>query len=208
MREISAVFKSAREAKAAKKELTEFFKRELELWNLLGYIGKSTPWHQDLEEVNEYVNSLKAQLEILGMGDRMISEVSSSQHGYSATLKYEIYATYEVPKILIAGRTLRVEEGNSFISYKGIEKVKKKLTDKGGVVRERYEPLMREGVEIKCAYCGELIMARDQFRWECREGESFLTSPRCRYFHAFPEPHPLCCWWRFREEQKKKEKVL
>jgi len=133
MIDISAVFESAKAAKAAKKALTEFFKRELELWNLLGCVQESSGWHQDLEEVNEYVNSRKAQLERLGMGDRMISDVKSSQYGYSATLKYEIYATYEVPKILIVERTLRVEGRN--ISDKGVDKVKKILTEKGGVVR-------------------------------------------------------------------------
>ena len=134
MRDISAVFESAREAKAAKKALTEFFKRELELWNLLGGIGEeSSGWHQDLEEVNEYVNSRKAPLERLGMGDRMISEVKSSQHGYSVVLKYEVCVRGVMPKILIEGRTLRVE--GIHVSDEGVDKVKKILTDKGGVVR-------------------------------------------------------------------------
>ena len=138
MRDISAVFESEREAKAAKKALTEFFKRELELLNLLGSIGvESSGGHQDLEEVNEYVNSRKAPLERLGMGDRMISEVRSSQHGYSAVLKYEVYVMGGIigvmPKILIEGRTLRVE--GIHVPDKGVDKVKKILTDKGGVVR-------------------------------------------------------------------------
>ena len=135
MRDISAVFESAREAKAAKKALTEFFKRELELWNLLSDIGvEQSGWYQDLEELNEYVNSRKAPLERLGMGDRMISEVRSSQHGYSAVLKYEVYVRSVMPKILIVGRTLRVE-GGIHVTHKGVDKVKEILTDKGGVVR-------------------------------------------------------------------------
>ena len=135
MRDISAVFESEREAKAAKKALTDFFKRELELWNIVDCIQESTGWHQESEELNEEVNSRKAQLKKLGMDDRMISEVRSSQYGYSATLKYEIYATYEMPKILIVGRTLRVE--GEYISDKGVDKVKETLTDKGGVVKGR-----------------------------------------------------------------------
>jgi len=133
MGDISVVFESAREAKAAKKALTEFFKQELELWNVVGCMEQSLAWHQDLEEVNEYVNSRKAQLERLGMGDRMISEMRSSQHGYSAILRYEIYVTSRMPKILIVGRTLRVEGRN--ITDKGVDKVIEILTDKGGVAR-------------------------------------------------------------------------
>ena len=63
-------------------------------------------------------------------------------------------------------------------------------------------PMLREGQEIDCAYCGEPIMARDPFKWECPEGESFLESSLCKYYHAFAEPHPLSCWWKHRKELK------
>lgn len=63
-------------------------------------------------------------------------------------------------------------------------------------------PMIREGQEIDCAYCGEPIMARDPFKWECPEGESFMSSALCKYYHAFAEPHPLSCWWKYRKEMK------
>ena len=67
-------------------------------------------------------------------------------------------------------------------------------------------PMLREGQEIDCAYCHEPIMARDPFKWECPEGESFLESSLCKYYHAFAVPHPLSCWWKFRAEVKEKKK--
>lgn len=63
-------------------------------------------------------------------------------------------------------------------------------------------PMMREGQEIDCTYCSEPIMARDPFKWECPEGESFMSSSLCNYYHAFAEPHPLSCWWKYRKELK------
>ena len=63
-------------------------------------------------------------------------------------------------------------------------------------------PMMREGQEIDCAYCKEPIMGRDPFKWECPEGESFMESSLCKYYHAFAEPHPLSCYWKHRKEVK------
>lgn len=63
-------------------------------------------------------------------------------------------------------------------------------------------PMMREGQEIDCSYCHEPIMARDPFKWECPECESFMSSALCKYYHAFAEPHPLSCWWKYRKEVK------
>lgn len=64
-------------------------------------------------------------------------------------------------------------------------------------------PMLREGQEIVCTYCNEPIMARDPFKWVCPEGESFLESSLCKYYHAFAEPHPLSCWWKHRKDIKR-----
>jgi len=132
---ISAVFESPKEAKAVKKALTEFFRRDLELWNLLGgIIGECSEWYKDLEKANEFVNIRKVPLERLGMGDRMKIKVESSEfgYGYHAVLEYEVYVMERIPEIHVVGKTLQIEK--TYITDQGVDKIKKILTDKGGIV--------------------------------------------------------------------------
>ncbi len=65
-------------------------------------------------------------------------------------------------------------------------------------------PMTREGIEIKCAYCGEPILMSHDWWWLCPEGCDSRYSSRCKYFHNFDEP-PLDCWFKYYAEMKKKK---
>ena len=132
--DITAVLESERKVKTAKRALTDFINRERELWNIT-HFERESPRFETLEQANEYLNSRKAQLEELGMADRMVSEVKHTEHGYNTDIKYVICFGRFEPKISVVGRTLQLKLTiSSTLEKQCYDKFKKILTDNGGIV--------------------------------------------------------------------------
>jgi hypothetical protein len=128
--EVSAVFERLGDANRAKRGVTKFFRRELEFENIVP-APEDGGFFTSYEEALEYADCRKTQLERLGMDDRITSEeIRSEKEGYMVHLKYKKFIASR-PEFFIDGRTLRVK----FLGLnRGFEKVKKVLSDSGGIV--------------------------------------------------------------------------
>jgi len=131
---IAAVFETEKKLKTAEKALTDFINRERELWNITQCIEHS-PRFETLEQAEKYLNSRNAQLEELGMADRMVSEVKHIGEGHNTHIKYKICVGPNEPKISVVGRTLQLRiDVPDYEPKLCCDKVKKILTDNGGIV--------------------------------------------------------------------------
>ena len=61
---------------------------------------------------------------------------------------------------------------------------------------EKLKPLVREGIEKKCALCGKSIYGGQDWFFECPPGEDYSSSAKCKYFHNYDKP-PLDCWRKY-----------